>query len=277
MPELPEVETTVRQIRPQILGRTISSSAVSWARTLVDGRPADLDAAVRSARIDGVRRRAKLIVIDVERRDQKRGHVVIHLRMTGRLLVMNVSDERSRWERARFLLDNGTALTFVDPRKFGRVWWTEDLPKLTGALGPEPLGRVFTPQWLIRELRSRRRRLKPLLLDQTFLAGLGNIYVDESLHRARLHPRLVSDRVSLDGARRLHAAIRATLQAAIRREGSSFDTFYRTPDGRRGSYQDHFRVYGRAGEACPACGGRVHRILVGQRGTHFCPRCQRLR
>jgi formamidopyrimidine-DNA glycosylase len=155
------------------------------------------------------------------------------------------------------------------------VWLTRTLERVLGRLGPEPLAPQFSTAWLRRELRARARQLKPLLLDQHFLAGLGNIYVDEALHAARLHPQLRCDRVSAPAARRLRDAIRRVLRAAIRREGSSFDAFYRTPEGRAGRYQTRFRVYGRAGQPCLACGAAIVRLVVGQRGTHICPRCQR--
>ncbi len=142
-------------------------------------------------------------------------------------------------------------------------------------LGPEPLEEAFTSAWFADALSKRRRMLKPLLLDQAFVAGLGNIYVDESLFDARLHPRRRSDRVSRAQAVRLHTAIQATLSEAIRREGSSFDTFYRTPEGQPGQYQHQFQVYGRQGQSCRACERPIVRIVVGQRGTHLCPRCQR--
>ena len=164
---------------------------------------------------------------------------------------------------------------FIDVRKFGRVRFASDLPGALAGVGPEPLGEEFDASWLRRELRSRRRMLKPLLLDQSFLAGLGNIYVDESLHRAQVHPLSSSDGLDGPSVERLHAAIQSTLREAIDREGSSFDSFYLTPEGRPGSYQSQFRVYGRHGQRCERCGGEVVRMMVGQRGTHICPRCQR--
>jgi formamidopyrimidine-DNA glycosylase len=160
-------------------------------------------------------------------------------------------------------------------RKFGRLVWRAAAESELAELGPEPLAPEFTAAWLAGALAERKRRLKPLLLDQSFLAGLGNIYVDESLFRARLHPLKSSARVTLAEARALHGAIRRVLRGAIRRQGSSFDGFYRTPEGRPGSYQDEFRVYGRAGEPCRVCRTPIVRLVVGQRGTHLCPRCQR--
>ena len=162
----------------------------------------------------------------------------------------------------------------VDPRKFGRMRFAREPAEVLRDLGPEPLGPEFTSEWLATALRARRRLLKPLLLDQTFIAGLGNIYVDESLHRSGLHPLARSDGCDDAAAARLHASIRTVLREAIAREGSSFDAFYRTPEGRPGSYQHLFRVYARAGEPCLTCGTPIRRMVVGQRGTHFCPSCQ---
>jgi formamidopyrimidine-DNA glycosylase len=169
-------------------------------------------------------------------------------------------------------LDRGQRLVFSDVRKFGRLALVERVEQATGALGPEPLD--VQGDWLHAALRARRRRLKPLLLDQAFLAGLGNIYVDESLHRAGLHPLRSSASVTPGQAAALAAAIRETLAHAIAADGSSFDTVYRTPEGRPGAFQDQFAVYGRGGEPCRTCGARIRRLVVGQRGTHVCPRCQ---
>ena len=274
MPELPEVETVVRLIRPDLEGRTIESTWVGWRRTLGGTPPASFARAVRGARVAAVRRRGKFVVAELERQAGPIGALLVHLRMTGRLHVAAPAPTAEPWARVRLRLDDGRELVFVDVRKFGRFRFHRDPEAALQALGPEPLGDVFGGPWLHRELQGRRRLLKPLLLDQAFLAGLGNIYVDESLHRSRLHPLSRSDQVGRDQSYRLARTIRSTLRGAIAREGSSFDTFYRTPEGRPGSYQDRFRVYGRQGKACPTCGGPIRRIVVAQRGTHVCPRCQ---
>ncbi|MEM8712639.1 MAG: zinc finger domain-containing protein, partial [Planctomycetota bacterium] len=167
-----------------------------------------------------------------------------------------------------------STLRFLDVRKFGRFRYVSSAEEALEGLGPEPLGETFTADWLYSELRRRRRILKPLLLDQTFLAGLGNIYVDESLFLAGLHPERSAHRVPRERSDALHAAIQSTLRAAIEREGSSFDAFYRTPEGQPGSYQHLFRVYGREGQPCTSCGRAIKRLVVSQRGTHICTRCQ---
>jgi len=275
MPELPEVETVTRLIRPGVEGRRIRGAEVLWARTTGGLDSGEFARQVEGKRIARAWRRAKWIVLDLEQRGAAAGHLLVHLRMTGRLHVVDAADEFDPYERVRLELERGKALQFLDVRKFGRFVFAEDTTDLFAQLGPEPLGEEFTAAWFRRSLRSRRRALKPLLLDQSFLAGLGNIYVDEALFRARLHPLRHADKLPAKSADLLHAAIREVLAEAIKREGSSFDTFYRTPEGRPGSYQHQFQVYGRDGKPCRACGSTLRKLVVGQRGTHVCLRCQR--
>ncbi len=274
MPELPEVETTVRLLRRPLEGRVVTGVTVEWPRTLWGSSARNFESGVVGARIARLWRRGKFLVADLERGSAVAGWLVGHLRMTGRMVVEPAAADPGPWRKVTLALDDGAALHFLDVRKFGRFTYTSDLDSLLGELGPEPLEDEFSARWLADALRSRQRLLKPLLLDQTFVAGLGNIYVDESLHRAGLHPLTSSRRVPGAGAERLHAAIRSVLSEAIVREGSSFDAFYRTPNGEAGSFQDEFRVYGRDGEACGTCGATIVRIVVGQRGTHLCPSCQ---
>jgi formamidopyrimidine-DNA glycosylase len=252
-------------------GRTVTGASVQWRRT-VGGR--DFERKVIGARVVRVWRRAKFIVADLERASKPAGSIVGHLRMTGMLHVQSIGYERGPHDRVELALDDGKVLHFTDPRKFGRLRFHADPASALSELGPEPLSDEFTAQWFHGALHARRRLLKHLLLDQSFVAGLGNIYVDESLHRAGLHPLARSERITPASAARLHDAIRGVLAEAIAREGSSFDAWYRTPDGNAGSFQDEFRVYGREGEGCLKCGSEIERIVVGQRGTHFCPKCQ---
>ncbi len=278
MPELPEVETTAGLIRPHVVGRRIEGAEVDWVRTLGGQAEGDFVRSVSGARIVAVGRRAKFVTIDLERGGEPAGGLVIHLRMTGRLLVEPASDPAPAYRRVSLRLDGERPgrdwLHFVDVRKFGRFEFHADPAQRLDHLGPEPLGPEFTPDWLRAALRPRQRAIKPLLLDQAFLAGLGNIYVDESLHRAGIHPLRRADRIHKDRAEALHGAIIEILEAAIEREGSSFDAFYRTPEGQPGSYQHLFQVYGREGKPCGTCGRAIRRIVVGQRGTHYCTRCQ---
>lgn len=275
MPELPEVETVARLVRPGLVGRRVRGARAYWARSVGELGEDGFARRVVGADMARVWRRAKYIVIDLERRGRAAGALLVHLRMTGRLHLVEGGGEPGNYERVRLELSGGRALAFVDVRKFGRFEFVEDPGTRLARLGPEPLGPEFTAAWLRTALRARRRALKPLLLDQSFVAGLGNIYVDEALHRARLHPLKASDRVSSAAAELLHGEIQATLAEAIEREGSSFDTFYRTPEGQPGSYQHQFLVYGRQGRPCKRCGARIHKMVVAQRGTHLCRRCQR--
>ena len=275
MPELPEVETVARLLAPDVLGREIRAVRAPWKPT-VGGSPAAFAKVAVGRRITGLWRRAKYLVFDLERAGAADGCLVAHLRMSGRFHVEEPSVDCGPWCRLALTLDDGRELRFVDVRKFGRVLAARRPEDVFGALGPEPLSDAFAPDMLLAELRAKRRHLKPLLLDQSFVAGLGNIYVDESLFQAGLHPLVHANRVSAAKAHALHAAIQGTLRAAIEREGSSFDTFYRTPNGQPGAYQEQFLVYGRGGEPCRRCGATIRRLVVGQRGTHICPRCQPL-
>jgi len=271
MPELPEVETVARLIGPRLEGRRVVGARVLWERSLGGVSRGRFRRGVVGATLGRTWRRAKYIVIEMG----ERGCLVGHLRMTGRMHVLPRGEDPGPYARVSLDLDGGDVFHFIDVRKFGRLVLAARPGDVFAALGPEPLGDAFTAKWFADELKRRRRMLKPLLLDQSFLAGLGNIYVDEALHRARLHPLRLAHDVSRAAASRLHTAIRETLAAAIEREGSSFDRFYRTPEGNPGSYQDQFLVYGRDGQPCRTCGRPIRRIVVGQRGTHVCTRCQR--
>jgi len=274
MPELPEVETVARLVRPHLEGRTITGARVLWERSVGGPKAAAFRRAVSGLRIERVWRRGKYVVIDTSRDGETAGALVVHLRMTGRLHVEDADHATGRFLRVALPLDDGRELRFIDVRKFGRFVLTPDPSAFLAHLGPEPLSAEFTSDWLATALAGRRRALKPLLLDQEFVAGLGNIYVDEALHVAGLHPLRRSDRVPRAKAEALHRIIRDVLAEAIEREGSSFDTFYRTPEGNPGSYQDQFRVYGRDGKPCRTCERPIMKIVVGQRGTHLCTRCQ---
>ena len=258
----------MRHIRPRLEGRRIEGVSVNWKRTLGGFTPARFQKAVEGATVARVWRRAKYIVFDLG----PRGSLVGHLRMTGR---MQVGAHPGEYVVVTLNLDDGNGLHFIDVRKFGRLVWAREAADVFPKLGPEPLGDEFTAEWFFHALGKRKRQLKPLLLDQAFLAGLGNIYVDEALFVARLHPLRAAHTVSRMGADRLHTAIRNILHDAVEHEGSTFDRFYRTPEGKPGSYQHKFRVYGRTAKPCRDCGAKIRRITVGQRGTHFCPRCQR--
>jgi formamidopyrimidine-DNA glycosylase len=263
MPELPEVECIVRSLRPHLEGRRIA--AVAFRSPLAaGGRPAEIPQFLADRSILAVRRRGKFILLELEG-----GICAIHLRMTGRLVWNGPEGPHTR---AVFTLDSGR-LVLDDIRQFARVLAGPALPEPVARLGPEPFD--LTAAEFARRLRTRRGRLKPLLLDQGFLAGLGNIYADEALHRARIHPLQPASRLSVRRMEALHAAIVEVLEEAIAAGGSSISD-YVDGAGREGAFQLFHRVYGREGEPCGQCGAEVRRIVAAQRGTHYCPRCQRL-
>ena len=264
MPELPEVETFARSLKPELVGNTILSADLRWARTLATPSPLQFKQRIIGQRIVDVSRRAKYLIVHL-----KDYNLLIHLRMSGDLIVRTGKIKPEKHDRLLLHLSNHTALAFNDTRKFGRVWLTDQPEKILGKLGPEPLGNDFTAQWLFENLHTRKRQLKPLLLDQSFIAGLGNIYTDECLHIAKLHPQALSNTVSQEKAQALHKAIRAVLKEGIRRNGASIDWVYRG-----GDFQNHFRVYDQDGKPCPVCGTTIQKLIVGQRGTHVCPKCQ---
>ena len=264
MPELPEVETIARKLKPDLVGKKILSADLRWPRTLAYPSLKKFKSQIQDQKIREVGRRAKFLIIQLSD-----FNLLIHLRMSGDLSIRRSTIRPELHDRLIIKLSGGTSLVFNDTRKFGRVWLTANLEDVLGKLGPEPLGDEFTVQWLHSALHSKHRQLKPLLLDQSFLAGLGNIYTDEALHIARLHPLTTSDSVTHQQAEALHEAIHTVLKEGIRRNGASFDWVYRG-----GEFQNYFRVYDRKDQKCPVCGSKIERILVGQRSTHFCPVCQ---
>lgn len=282
MPELPEVETIARTLREggqgraPVTGRVILGARLLWERTLAAPSAEIFTARLPGQRIEGVGRRGKFLVFRLSD-----DWLLIHLRMTGDIRTEPPVDERGLplpllpHDRLVLELDGGAPgapglrMAFNDARKFGRAWLVPDPAMVTGGLGPEPLDERFTAADLYDMLRARRRQIKPLLLDQTFIAGIGNIYTDEALHAAGIHPLRLSDSLTVDEAGRLWAAIRAVLAEGIRSNGASIDWAYRG-----GGFQNAFQVYDRKGKPCPTCGAPVERMLVGQRGTYYCPRCQ---
>ena len=268
MPELPEVETIRAQLAPRLQGRALARVEILDPRLT---RPHDLFEVVEELEGDvvvAVERRGKYLLL----RLASGLALLVHLRMTGSFGFEPVSHERAVLE-----LDDGTRLAYRDVRRFG-TWLVLDEveldPYLAAKNGPEPLGSRFGAAWLGRQLARRRAPLKAVLLDQRVVAGLGNIYADEALWRARLNPLRPANEVSEDEVRRLVRAIRAALRAGIARQGSTLSD-YRTPDGASGSMQDEFRVYGRDGLPCRRCRAVIAKTRVGGRGTWYCPRCQR--
>ncbi|MEK7403939.1 MAG: bifunctional DNA-formamidopyrimidine glycosylase/DNA-(apurinic or apyrimidinic site) lyase [Acidobacteriota bacterium] len=261
MPELPEVETIARALAPRLRGRRILQARF-FSPLIVAGRPKDIRTRIEGRTIRGLRRRGKFLLIEFDDGPA----LTIHLGMTGALLWDGTPGPHTR---ALFTLDGGR-LVYDDIRQFGRI--ASGAGRLA-RLGPEPLD--ISAAELAALLARRRGRIKPLLLDQRFLAGLGNIYADEILFRAGIHPRAVAARLSAARVRRLHKAMREVLQAAIADRGSSISD-YVDADGRQGSYQLKHRVYRKTGQPCPVCQAKIKRVVVAGRGTHYCPRCQPL-
>lgn len=259
MPELPEVEVVRRTLAPRVAGRLIERVEI-LSPLCADNRPAELRTALEGRRILELGRRGKHLLFQLDR-----GVLDIHLRMTGRLLTAGAAAAHTR---AVISFDSGRML-FEDARQFGRLRYLESAAELE--LGPDALG--ISLDSFAEIVEGRRGRIKPLLLNQRAIAGIGNIYADEALRRSYIHPRARVERLSGERVARLHYAIQWALAAAIDAGGSSISD-YVAPDGSRGTFQVQHRVYGRAGELCAECGTEIRRIVLNQRSTHFCPRCQ---
>ena len=271
MPELPEVETIVSALqyggrgKKAIPGEMIIGGKLDWAKTLAIPDPQSFWTQIINQRIEEVSRRGKFIRIDLNN-----DSLLFHLRMSGDLLALDMGEIPPAHTRLCLDFKSGRKLAFRNVRKFGRAWLLEDPGEILNDLGPEPFDPILDVKFP-GMLKRRKRQIKPLLMDQNFLAGLGNIYTDESLHLARIHPLQSADTVSDSKALELLQAIRAVLQEAIIRNGTSIDWMYAG-----GDYQEKLRVYKRDGSSCLFCGTEIHRIIVGQRGTHYCPTCQKL-
>jgi len=272
MPELPEVETVARSLAPQVVGRTIVGvERLDWER-MVETPPAPIfrDLIV-GRRILAARRRSKWVLLDLD----GGWSLAIHLRMSGKLTVQGPDETPRHHVHLVLRLDDGRRIFFDDERKFGRVRLldSDGLAALDAAHGPEPLAASFTAAELARILAGRRTKIKPLLLDQRLIAGIGNIYASEALWLARIHPLLPASAIDAAGAEALHVALQAVLNQAIAHEGSSLRN-YRDSYGRQGQNQAHFRAYDRAGQPCQRCGTPIERIVAAQRSTFYCPVCQ---
>jgi formamidopyrimidine-DNA glycosylase len=274
VPELPEVETIVSDLRPHLTGRTIVSCDLLFPTIVRHPEPEVFIDGVAGRRIAGVSRRGKYILIDIE----SDVLLIVHLGMTGQLRLVDADAPFEKHTHAVFVLDNGLHLRYRDPRRFGRLLLgTEEsllASKKLPRLGPEPIDPAFAADDFYKRLRKRRTALKAFLLDQGAVAGVGNIYADESLHRAKLRPDRLAGSLSRKSARRLHESLRDSLLVAIANRGSSVDT-YRDAWGQIGGQQEKLLVYGRAGEPCFTCGRPLALIRIAGRSTVFCRRCQR--
>ena len=276
MPELPEVETVVRDLcAAGIAGHRIRCVEILHPSVIAGVKPCEFVRRLTGRKITTITRRAKFIVFHLNNGEL----LTLHLRMTGQLhLARKLRDDKH--DHLYLTLDDGRMLIYHDPRRFGRWTLAHDAASIFHVLGPEPLDGDLTATEFAARLRRHHRQLKPLLLDQTFLAGLGNIYVDESLFAARLHPRRRAHKVKPEQARVLFASIRKILSAAIRARGTTLGlgegNFAAPHGGGRGHFLARLRAYGCTGEPCDRCGTPIKRIIVGQRSTHFCPQCQRM-
>lgn len=275
MPELPEVQTIVNDLNAAgINGAVISGAKVYWSRTIAEPSPSVFCRRIKGKTISAVRRRGKFIVLELNNEE----NLLIHLRMSGRLHLVARNLTREKHEHVILNFRDGNQLRFHDTRKFGRIYLTADADKILGRLGLEPLTAGFTREILARQLLPRKRRIKPLLLDQTFIAGLGNIYVDEALWESRIHPCRLASSLSDSEIRALHRAIPRVLKRGLKNLGTSLGTaktnFYSIAK-HQGRNRDELKVFRRTGRPCRRCRMEIRRIVVGQRSTHICPACQK--
>ena len=277
MPELPEVETITRSLKGihngvafSIIGCEIQDALVLWDGTLANQLSDDFTARVRHQSVRSVKRRGKFLVFTLSK-----DTILIHLRMSGDLRLERIFDKKGaekplqKHDRLVLVFTSGIRLAFNNPRKFGRVWLVSYPDEILGDLGPEPLDEGLDAECFRGMLQQHKRQLKPLLMDQHFIAGMGNIYTDEALYRAKLHPLRHSNSLTKEESACLLDSIRSVLKEGILHNGASIDWAYRG-----GDFQNQFNVYGRTGEPCPICGTQIERLVVGQRGTHICTGCQ---
>ena len=268
MPELPEVETVVQSIKRYLLGRQFDSLSLFWEKTLQNFTVLDFNDKIKGHVVKNVFRRAKYIVLDLESR-----FLAIHLRMTGKLYVVN-SIDRNKKHISLYLKFDDRYLIFEDTRKFGRFYIFDDMSYLDSKLGVEPLTKDFSEKWILENIKKRKRQMKSLLLDQSFICGIGNIYADEALWYAKIHPLSISNRISRKKLLKLHKGIIKVLSESIKRGGTTIRD-YTYDFSYVGNYALKLNVFGKEGSDCPRCDAIIIKTKVSQRGTHYCPRCQK--
>jgi formamidopyrimidine-DNA glycosylase len=269
MPELPEVETIKNCLRPQVVGRRLTGATLHWPRVVRQPSPEEFCRRLAGQTIEDVGRRGKYLIFHLTGRER----LIVHLKMTGVLLIQPSTAPLDPHTRAILHLDDGADIRFCDQRKFGAMWLVENELAVVGKLGPEPLEDAFTPEILAAILKRHSIPVKALLFDQNMIAGIGNMYADEALFAARISPLKPAAEISKNETKRLHRAIRDVLTAAIGHGGASVNT-YQQPNGERGLAHFFFQVAHRRGERCYVCGTPIERVVVRARGTYFCPRCQ---
>ena len=268
MPELPEVETIKNELSPHILGHQVTGVTLFWEGIVQQPAVDSFLSRLIGQRITSLDRYGKYLLFSLSSREI----LVIHLRMTGSLLLKaDVPDDR--FIRTIIHLDGGMDIYFRDPRKLGRIWLIKDRGEIASKLGPEPLEAEFTPEVLAQRLRNRIAPIKALLLDQSFVAGVGNMYADEALFAAGIHPLRAGGSLSWSEVARLHSTIKHVLAAAISNKGASVRNYYR-PGGELGTAHFEFKVAHRGGKLCPSCATPIQRLPIRNRGSYFCPRCQ---
>jgi formamidopyrimidine-DNA glycosylase len=269
MPELPEVETIKNELAPWVVGQSFTQVAILDTELVCDGSAEEVRRGLIGQKVESLERRGKYLIFHLSNGRS----LIIHLRMTGVLLLNPRGVDR--YARAVFHLSDGHRLVFSDRRRLGLIWLVDDADTVVGKLGPEPFDESFTPGTLGQRLSRHHIPIKAALLDQCIVAGIGNMYADEALFAARIHPLRKADALSPAEVQTLHHCVRRVLQTAIGSKGASVDTYVR-PEGELGTAHSDFKVAHRGGEPCPVCGCTIERVLVQNRGTYFCPRCQPL-
>ena len=269
MPELPEVETVKSELSPYVIGRCVTGVTLLWEGIVKEPSVKEFCSRLIGQRISDIARRGKYLIFSLSGGDS----LIIHLKMTGSLIIGQDLSELPKFTRAIIHLDNGIHVFFRDPRKFGVIRLVKEKDRIIGKLGPEPLEADCTPQILAQRLAKRKAPIKALLCDQNLIAGIGSMYADEALFASRIHPLRSGESLSHEEVEHLHNAIRRILWAAIGNKGASVSTYFR-PDGTKGTAHFEFKVAHRGGEPCANCGTTIERIVVRNRGTYFCPRCQ---
>jgi len=267
MPELPEVETIKNELSPWVVAQMFTQVSILDAKLVCGGAAEEVRRKLIGQKVESLERRGKYLIFHLS--DGK--SLIMHLRMTGSLLLKHRGVDR--YARAFFNLSNGQRLVFNDRRRLGKIWLVDDADTVVCKLGPEPLDESFTPHILGQRLSRHHIPVKAALLDQCIVAGIGNMYADEALFAARIHPLRKADDLSPKEIQTLHNSIRRILRTAIGNKGASVDTYIR-PEGELGTAHFNFKVAHKGGEPCPVCSSTIERIVVQNRGTCFCPRCQ---
>jgi len=270
LPELPEVETIKNELLPSVVGRCFRHVTISDSRLIAPLSAPEFCLGLTGQTVEDITRRGKFLLFCLSSGQ----YLIMHLRMTGALLLN--PRETTPYTRASFTFHDGTRLVFNDSRRLGRMWLVKDAEPLTGKLGPEPLEPDFTVEILALRLTRRRIPLKVALTDQSIISGIGNMYGDEILFSARIHPLRTAESLSAEEIQGIHSSIQSILRQAIARKGASTDTYVR-PGGQLGTAHFDFKVAHRQGKPCPACHTPIERIFLRGRGTCFCPRCQQVK